>query len=54
MTRGGKREGSGRPKGTTKKDIAKNRTIRLADNDYKKFLNLGGARWLKEILEQIK
>jgi hypothetical protein len=48
--RGGKREGAGRPKGTTKQDIAKMRQIRLTDSEYENYKMRGGAKWLRPIL----
>jgi len=45
--RGGAREGAGRP---TQDDKAKNRTIRLTDDEYAKFKALGGAGWLRQQL----
>lgn len=52
MSRGGKREGSGRPEGTTKpeNEKAKNRTLRLTDAEYKNYLDKGGIKWLRERL----
>ncbi|MBR3655241.1 MAG: hypothetical protein IKR34_02195 [Candidatus Gastranaerophilales bacterium] len=49
LGRGGKREGSGRPK-MPEKDIAKKRQIRLTDLEYNNYLKLGGAKWLRPIL----
>lgn len=43
-------KGAGRTKGTISLNPAKNRTIRLTDADYKKFLDKGGVKWLRSIL----
>lgn len=51
--RGGAREGAGRPK-LNEDEKAKNRTIRMTDNDYQKFKALGGAKWLNAQLNQEK
>lgn len=51
MTRGGKREGSGRPK---LESPAKKRTIRLSDDDYMLFMELGGVKWLRLVLKNEK
>ncbi len=55
MTRGGNRQGAGRPKGSTKpqEEIAKKRQIRLTDSEYSKYLSLGGAKWLRPLLRGI-
>lgn len=50
--RGGAREGSGRPK-LNANDKAKNRTIRMTDDDWQKFKALGGTKWLAKILEKV-
>jgi len=54
MNRGGKREGAGRPTGTKKDNTTKPRKIRLTDEEYSNYLELGGARWLRPILRQKK
>lgn len=47
--RGGKREGAGRPiEGT------RNVTIRLKPEEQRELQLLGGSKWLREILEQIR
>lgn len=51
--RGGAREGAGRPK-LNEDEKAKNRTIRMTDDDYQKFKALGGAKWLNAQLNQEK
>jgi hypothetical protein len=48
MTRGGKREGAGRPE-KPDHEIAKNRTIKLSDEDYST-LKEAGMNWLREKL----
>ena len=47
-TRGGSRPNAGRP---TIAEPATNRTIRLTDADWLKFKSIGGAAWLKSILD---
>lgn len=47
-TRGGKRAGAGKPK--TVINEAKSRSIRLTDEQYRKFKLVGGAQWLRDIL----
>jgi len=49
MTRGGKREGSGRPE-KPESEKAKNRTIKLNDEDYQT-LKDAGMKWLRDQLE---
>jgi hypothetical protein len=49
--KGGKREGAGRPLGSTKPE-AKPRAIRLTDAEYVKYVELGGARWVKRLLSE--
>lgn len=54
MTRGGYREGAGKPKGYKKptSEAKTHRiTINLTESQVKKFKELGGARWIKELLE---
>jgi hypothetical protein len=51
MTRGGKRQGAGRPIET---NPAKSRNIRLTDSDYYDFQVLGGVKWLREQLKKEK
>lgn len=48
--RGGKREGAGRPLGTTKEVKVKPRKISMTDPEYENFLQRGGAKWLRPIL----
>ena len=43
MSKGGKREGAGRPKAEPTKPV----TIRMTRSEWEKYLELGGARWLK-------
>lgn len=45
--RGGSRAGSGRPKVA---EPVKHRTVRLSDADWMKFKSLGGAHWLRSVL----
>jgi hypothetical protein len=54
--RGGHRKNSGRPKGSKKPEAekVKPRKISLTDDEYRAFLNSGGARWLRPILRQKK
>lgn len=47
---GGKRAGAGAPKKT---DLAKNRCIKLTDSDWIKFRALGGAKWLRKIMQDL-
>lgn len=49
MTRGGYRTGAGRPEID---NPAKNRTIRLTDNEYQSYKDLGGADWLKDQIDE--
>ena len=51
--RGGARDGAGRPK-LNANDKAKNRTIRMTDDDWQKFKLLGGAKWLINMLQPNK
>ena len=47
--KGGKREGAGRPQtDTPARHIVK---ARLTDEQYAKWLDLGGSRWLKRMLD---
>ena len=48
-TRGGSRPNAGRPKIA---EPATNRTIRLTDEDWLKFKSIGGAAWLKLMLNK--
>lgn len=50
MTRGGKREGSGRPIGYRKDNPVKPRKISLTDPEYENYIKRGGAKWLRPIL----
>ena len=53
MASGGKRLNSGRKKGQlSPKPKQKNRTIRLDDEAYKKFLSKGGIKWLRSLLTE--
>ena len=54
MTRGGKREGSGRPKGSTKdpSEITKKHQFRCTDKEYENYLKKGGAKWLRPLLRE--
>jgi hypothetical protein len=49
--RGGKREGSGAPK---KPITLKTKSIRMSDEQEEAFNKLGGAKWLREYLDQNK
>lgn len=49
--KGGKRPNAGRP---IIADKAKSRTIRLTDDDWLKFKELGGLEWLRLILKNNK
>lgn len=54
MASGGKRLNAGRKKGQVSgKPTQKNRTIRLDDDTYKKFLALGGIKWLRKTLANV-
>jgi hypothetical protein len=46
--RGGARTGAGRK---PKEIKLKSRTIRLTDDQWKKFIFFGGVKWLREILK---
>ena len=46
---GGARKGAGAPK---KDDIAKIRSFRMTDADWKKFKELGGVKWLRDVLSK--
>lgn len=48
--RGGARAGAGRK---PLKETAKNRTVRLKDSEYEKFLEIGGSAWLREMLKEV-
>lgn len=48
--RGGKRAGSGRK--ALSITASKNRSIRLTDDEYQKFQEQGGAKWLREKLKE--
>lgn len=53
MASGGKRANSGRKKGQiSPKPKQKNRTIRLDDELYNKFLSKGGIKWLRGLLSE--
>ena len=50
---GGKRENAGRKKGQfSELPKQKNRTIRLDDARWDKFLKIGGIKWLRSILDE--
>ena len=49
--KGGKRQGSGRPFGTTKPET-KPRAIRLTELHHAMFIELGGIRWLRRLLDE--
>jgi len=48
--RGGSRKGAGR-KSIPESDKAKNRSIKLTDQDWAKFRSLGGVKWLRSLLD---
>jgi hypothetical protein len=48
---GGKRAGAGRK--ILSLTISKNRSVRLTDEEYAKFLAQGGANWLREKLKEV-
>lgn len=48
MSSGGKREGSGRP---SMPASAKPRAVRLSTSHAAKFKQLGGVRWLRQVLD---
>lgn len=50
--RGGKRDGAGRPQGSTKPEAEKTKPhkVSMTDSEYREFLKRGGARWLRQIL----
>ena len=49
--KGGKRDGAGRPAGTAKPE-AKPRAIRMTDEQHAKYLELGGSRWIKRLINE--
>ena len=49
--RGGAREGAGRPKGEAKPD-KKAITIRLSPEQIDKLRNIGGAKWIREKIDE--
>lgn len=51
MASGGKRDGAGR---RVEPNPAKTRTIRLSDDDYKLFLENGGAKTLRYLIKNNK
>lgn len=48
-TKGGARKGAGRP-AKQDADRLKNRTIRMTDADYAKYLSMGGNKWMLSVL----
>ena len=48
IAKGGKREGAGRPKAEPTKPVM----TRLTDAQRLKFLELGGARWAKRLIDE--
>ena len=49
--KGGKRAGSGRPIGTTGPET-KPRAVRLTEPHHAMFVQLGGIRWLRRLLDE--
>lgn len=49
--RGGAREGAGRPEGSTKPDKKKSITVRLTPEQREKLKALGGAKWIRKIID---
>ena len=49
--KGGKREGAGRPVGSTKPET-KPVAVRLTEAHRAKFAELGGIRWLRRLLDE--
>lgn len=49
---GGARKGAGRP-AKQDADKLKNRTIRMTEVDYAKYLSMGGNKWLLSIIRDI-
>ena len=47
--KGGKREGAGRPLGSTKPE-AKPRAIRMTDAEHAMYVQLGGVRWVRRLI----
>ena len=47
--KGGKREGAGRPPAADK--AVKLVTVKMTPSQHQKFLELGGSRWLKRMIE---
>lgn len=52
LTKGGKREGAGRPKLPDSQKV-KPRKISMTDEEYKNFINNGGARWIRSLLSEV-
>ncbi len=50
--KGGKREGAGRPKLPDSQKV-KPRKISMTDEEYKNFIDKGGARWIRSLLSQV-
>lgn len=51
MTKGGKRDGAGRPAGTNK-PATKPRAIRMTDEQHAKYVELGGAKWAQRMINE--
>ena len=49
--KGGKRQGAGRPLGSTKPE-ARPRAIRMTDAEHAMYMQLGGSRWVKRLLNE--
>ena len=49
--KGGKRPGAGRPLGSTKPE-AKPRAIRMTDAEHAMYVQLGGARWVRRLINE--
>lgn len=47
--KGGKREGAGRPPATN--PATKLVTVKMTPEQHRKFIEIGGSRWLKRMLE---
>jgi len=50
--RGGAGRGQGRPIGTTKPDKKESITVRLSPEQREKLQSLGGAKWIREKIDE--
>jgi hypothetical protein len=54
MTKGGKREGAGRPLGSTAGREVVQVAVRLTEQQRDTLNSLGGVRWLRRVLDEVK